>query len=64
MPCDATEEENEEMGGVEEEGGGDTDAASEGGMVGKDSCSHVQFQTYKEAVKKYYLHYTDSDMVC
>ncbi|XP_072218267.1 general transcription factor 3C polypeptide 2 [Leuresthes tenuis] len=62
VPCDATEEENEEIGGVEEGGGGDTDAASEGGMVGKDGCSHLQFQTYKEAVKKYSLHYTDSDM--
>ncbi|KAM4521817.1 general transcription factor 3C polypeptide 2 isoform 1-T2 [Odontesthes bonariensis] len=61
VPCDATEEENEEMGGVEEKER-ETDAASEGGMVGKDSCSHRQLQTYKEAVKKYYLHYTDSNM--
>ncbi|XP_054910303.1 general transcription factor 3C polypeptide 2 isoform X2 [Poeciliopsis prolifica] len=36
----------------------------EGGRVGGDSSLRLQFQTYKQAVKKYYLHFRDLDMRC
>ncbi|XP_013855709.1 general transcription factor 3C polypeptide 2 [Austrofundulus limnaeus] len=63
VPYDATEVEREEEGHDDVDGGqegGETDkpaAESEGGSVGKDTSL-----TYKEAVKKYSLHYTDFDM--
>lgn len=68
---------SEEGGGVEK-GGGATeglDAASEGNNEssnekgsegekgGKYDGPPLQDQTYREAVKKYYLHLKDSDMV-
>ncbi|XP_071323756.1 general transcription factor 3C polypeptide 2 isoform X2 [Trachinotus anak] len=74
-PYDAAEEENQGMGGVEEEGGaaeeqagGETeerDTGSNGGdktRARNNKYPPLQFQTYKEAVKKYCLHYTDNNM--
>ncbi|XP_044024943.1 general transcription factor 3C polypeptide 2 [Siniperca chuatsi] len=68
----------EEGDAVEEQEGGDTegpDAGSEGGNENdnentrdggrrrKDKTPPLQFQTYKEAVKKYCLHLTDNNML-
>ncbi|KAM4712976.1 general transcription factor 3C polypeptide 2 [Anableps anableps] len=73
VPCEATEEGNK---GEKEEGhAGDGQEAGEtekpaneednqGGRVGGDASPQLQFQTYKEAVKKYYLHFKDLDMRC
>ncbi|XP_014841528.1 PREDICTED: general transcription factor 3C polypeptide 2 [Poecilia mexicana] len=64
-PYEAQEGQNK---GEEEEGqeAGETvnDEDDEGGRVGGDSRLHLQFQTYKQAVKKYYLHFKDLDMRC
>ncbi|XP_014327032.1 general transcription factor 3C polypeptide 2 isoform X1 [Xiphophorus maculatus] len=64
-PYEAQEGQNK----VEEEEGqeaGETEKPindeDEGGRVGGDSGLHRQFQTYKQAVKKYYLHFKDLDM--
>lgn len=73
----AGEEEEEEVGegaAVEQEGG-ETEArdagengsnnenGGDGGRARKDQLLPLQFQTYKEAVKKYYVHLTDNSMV-
>lgn len=70
--------EEEEGGAVEEQEGEETeapDAASEGGngnnnengrdggRAKTDKSPPLRFRTYKEAVKKYYLHHTDNNMV-
>ncbi|XP_005464867.1 general transcription factor 3C polypeptide 2 isoform X2 [Oreochromis niloticus] len=63
--------EEEEGNAVEEQQGGETEEPdatqeagnendSEGGRVGR-KCPPLKFQTYKEATKKYCLHYTDFD---
>ncbi|XP_017290417.1 general transcription factor 3C polypeptide 2 [Kryptolebias marmoratus] len=54
VPHEAKEEEREEEGGNQKD--------NEGGRGGKDASPHLQFQTYKEAVQKYFLHYSDFDM--
>ncbi len=70
--------EEEERDAVAEQEGGETEAPgvwSEGGKENNDEdrgdggpgrrekSPPLQFQTYKEAVKKYYLHHTDNYMV-
>lgn len=70
--------EEEEEDATEEQEGGETegpDAASEGGNENdnengkdggrgrKDKNPPLRFQTYNEAVKKYFLHLSDNDMV-
>ncbi|XP_067428686.1 general transcription factor 3C polypeptide 2 [Thunnus thynnus] len=64
---DAVEEqEREETEGADaqsEEGNeSNNENGREGGRGRKDKSPPLLFQTYKEAVKKYYLHHTDSDM--
>ncbi|CAG5928423.1 unnamed protein product [Menidia menidia] len=59
---EASEEESEERTGEEEEGG-DTEEAPEGGGVRNHFLTPLQLQTYKEAAKKYQLHYDDTDML-
>ncbi|XP_008287899.1 general transcription factor 3C polypeptide 2 [Stegastes partitus] len=78
VPCDETEEKDQETGAAEEEegdveeqeGGETAEAAPEGGnennnengSVRKDKCPPSRFQTYKEAVKNHCLYHTDNDM--
>ncbi|KAM7395967.1 hypothetical protein PAMA_007308 [Pampus argenteus] len=74
VPYDKTEEGvEEERDGVEEQDGEEMEGAdaeseegnesnNEDGRGRKDKSSPLLFQTYKEAVKKYYLHHTDNDM--
>lgn len=61
-------------GGAMEESGAQSDRGNEndheqeregggGGGGSKDESPSLRFETYKEAVKKYYLHHTDYDMV-
>ncbi|XP_076011034.1 general transcription factor 3C polypeptide 2 [Genypterus blacodes] len=73
---DGSEEEEEGLGGVEKRGGAaegpaaasdgndesSSEKGSEGGRGGKDEGPTVRDQTYREAVKKYYLHLKDIDM--
>lgn len=65
--------EEEEGNAVEEQQGEETEEPdatqeagnendSEGGRIGR-KCPPLKFQTYKEATKKYCLHYTDFDFV-
>ncbi|XP_061562893.1 general transcription factor 3C polypeptide 2 [Cololabis saira] len=64
------EEEGDVVGGQEKGKTEKVDAApeegndnhNEGERERNDGCPRVKFQTYKEAVKKYYLRYQDSDL--
>ncbi|KAM9339283.1 general transcription factor 3C polypeptide 2 [Symphorus nematophorus] len=67
---DAAEEQGEERGGETEGPDGGSEVRNEnnnengraGGRRRKNRNPPLKFQTYKEAVKKYYLHHTDNDM--
>lgn len=77
MPHDANEDEM--GGGEEDDGaaagqkggeaerdggsGGSRGDESDGAAAGNESVLPLQFQTYKEAAKKYYLQHTDNNMV-
>lgn len=77
VPYETPEGENQEIEGVEEEReaaeeqdgeemeGADAEEGNENNNenVRKDKSPPLRFQTYKQAVKKYFLHHTDSDMV-
>ncbi|XP_029352864.1 general transcription factor 3C polypeptide 2 [Echeneis naucrates] len=70
VPNDAAEEEKQAVGGAgEEQEGGEThqqDPGSEGRSENggrNNKYPPLQFQTYKEAVKKYSLHHSDKDML-
>lgn len=54
VPYDTAEE--GETGGAQEEGGEEMER-------GKHDPPPLRRHTYKEAVKKFYLHYTDNNMV-
>lgn len=72
MPHDANKDEmgggEEDEGAAAEQGGGEVEAdggshesGSSPAAAGKDSFP--QFQTYKEAARKYYLQLSDNNMV-
>lgn len=54
----------QETGEMEKSEAGRTNGEeNDGATVRTDASPQLQFGTYKEAVKKYYLHYKDFDMV-
>lgn len=77
MPHDANEDEmggreeddgaaaGQKGGEAERDGGsgGSRGNESDGAAAGNESVLPLQFQTYKEAAKKYYLQHTDNNMV-